>query len=168
MVVPDPAPSGPAPVPTRPRRRPVLLALAATTVAAPLAGLLAGCGKGDEDPLNLLLRQARAEVEAYEALLADPEVREKLAPKLDPIVEARRQHAQALGVELGETTPPSPKPQPPAPKREVETVIRLVRATLDQAREQAANLVPTLPRARAGLVGSIAANCAAHSAVLAA
>lgn len=149
-------------------RRPVLVALAAA-FTAPAAGLLSGCGRGEPDPLEALAASAREDAALIDSMLTDPLAAANLAGRLAPVAEVRRRHAQALAVELGETeteTPaPSTPPSTPAPTDPGRAMLR-VRAVLDTAQRQAAVLVPTLPRQRAALVGSIAACCAAYRAVL--
>jgi hypothetical protein len=151
-------------------RRPVLVALAAA-FTAPAAGLLSGCGRGEPDPLEALAASAREDAALIDSMLTNPAVAASLAGRIAPVAEARRQHAQALAVALGETetetSAPSTSPSalPSAPTDPASAMSR-VRALLDAAHRQASNLVPTLPRRRASLVGSVAACCAAYRAVL--
>ncbi|WP_037064355.1 hypothetical protein [Pseudonocardia acaciae] len=152
-------------------RRPVLLAVAASVIGAATVsatGLLAGCGRSEPDPLTALAARARADAAMLDALRADPALGAQLSARLAPVADARRQHAQALGVELGETANPAPPPaaQGPPPSQDAKQALSRVRTALDDARREAAAAVPRLPRRQAGLVGSIAACCAAYREVL--
>lgn len=85
-------------------------------------------------------------------------------PTLTVIGTARQQHATALRTEVDRaaavtsTTPTSPSAAPPLPAE--VTVISELKADFLTAQQQAAALLPQLPRYRAGLVGSVAAGCA--------
>ena len=164
-------------------RRPVLLGLTAVAVAVPAGGLLAGCGRGEPDPLAAVAARARSDAALIDSILATPTLGAALSGRLGPVADARRQHAVALGVELGETSS-APAPPDPPPDRSTqpssgpdsssgvssqpgpEDVLPRVRTALDDSVRQAGRLVLTLPRQRAALVGSIAACCAAYRAVL--
>lgn len=152
-------------------RRPVLLGLAAAAVAVPAAGLLAGCGSDQPDPLESLATSARADAELIDSLLAQPTLGAALGAQLRPVAEARRQHAAALDAELGETSPPSTPASagPPAgnaPGSSTQDALAQVRAALEAAAQEAGLRVLTLPRRRAALAGSITACCSAYRAVL--
>lgn len=149
-------------------RRPVLLAVAASVIGT-ATGLLAGCGRSEPDPLAALAARARADAAMLDALRTSPALGAQLSARLAPVADARRQHAQALGVELGETATPTPAPAtqgpPPAPQ-DAKAALSRVRTALDEARREAAAAVPRVPRRQAGLVGSITACCAAYREVL--
>jgi len=165
-------------------RRPVLLGLTAIAVAVPAGGVLAGCGRGEPDPLEAVAARARSDAALIESILAQPTLGAALSGRLGPVADARRQHAVALGVELGETSPaPAPPPPDPPPDQSTQPssgpgssgvssrpspddVLPRVRTALDNSVHQAGRLVLTLPRQRAALVASIAACCAAYRAVL--
>jgi hypothetical protein len=153
-------------------------------VAVPAGGLLAGCGRGEPDPLEAVAARARSDAALIDSILAQPTLGTALSERLGPVADARRQHAVALGVELGETSS-APQPPPPDPPPDQSTqpsstgsgsgassqpspddVLPRVRAALDDSVRQAGRLVLTLPRQRAALVGSIAACCAAYRTVL--
>lgn len=166
-------------------RRPVLLGLTAVAVAVPAGSLLAGCGRGEPDPLEAVAARARSDAALIDSILAQPTLGAALSGRLGPVADARRQHAVALGVELGETSPaPAPPPPDPPPDQSSQPssgpdsgsgvssrpspddVLPRVRTALDDSVHQAGRLVLTLPRQRAALVASIAACCAAYRAVL--
>ncbi|GAA4710970.1 hypothetical protein GCM10023215_61340 [Pseudonocardia yuanmonensis] len=149
------------------RRRALALGLAAggLGLAAPvLAGCAAGSADDGPDPLIPLVTRARADADLVTAAItADP----SLTARLDPLRSARTDHADALEKEIarvaGTATPvPAPAPATPQAAADLEAVRR---AVADAARE-AAGLVSSVPTARAGLVGSVAACCAAYTAVL--
>lgn len=149
------------------RRRALALGLAAggLGLAAPvLAGCAAGSSDDGPDPLIPLVTRARSDADLVTAVLAaDP----SLTGQLDPLRSARSDHATALEQEIARvagTTTPVPAPAP-ATSRAGADLDAVRRAVADAARE-AAGLVSSVPTARAGLVGSVAACCAAYSAVL--
>jgi len=155
-------------------RRPVLLGFAAAAAAIPAAGLLAACGADEPDPLESLATRARSDAALIDSILNFGPLGAALSARLAPVADARRQHAVALGVELGETesasadpsTGPSAAPASGSGRPDADDALLRVRAALDDASRQAGLLVLTLPRPRAALVGSIAACCAAYRAVL--
>jgi hypothetical protein len=150
-------------------RRPFLLGLAAVAGAVPAAGLLAGCGSEEPDPLEALAKRARADAALIDSILNFGQLGAALSTRLGPVADARRQHATALGVELGETSPATPSTSPtppPSDQTDVNSAVQRVRTALAGSARQAGLLVLTLPRQRAALAGSIAACCAAYEAVL--
>lgn len=117
------------------------------------------------DPLAKLAAQARSDAALAEAIAAATPA---LAPAATEIAQARAEHAKALQAEVDRARPPvsSTKPKPPAePSVPADPAAGLVDA-LSTAEQQAAELVPTVPRYRAGLVGSVAAGCASLKVVL--
>jgi hypothetical protein len=154
---------------TRLPRRSVLLGLAAA-LAVPAAGLLAGCGSDEPDPLEALAASARADAALIDSLLNQGVLGAALGARLRPVADARRQHAVALGVELGETTAPSTPasgaPPVPADDLDTEAALARVRSALENSAQEAGLRVLTLPRRQAALAGSIAACCSAYRAVL--
>jgi hypothetical protein len=118
------------------------------------------------DPLAELAAQARADAAAAQAVAAGVPPLADLASQL---AKARGEHAAALQNEVDRerppltsaTSPPSTSgsggPAPPADPAAAKTVML---EALTAAEKRAAELVPTLPRYRAGLVGSVAAGCA--------
>lgn len=139
----------------------------AGAVVGAAAASLAGCAPGEPDPLAALAARARADAALIDSMLANPAAGAALSGRLAAVADARRQHAKALALELGETETPTPAPTSgPAPPPDPKSALTRARAALDTARGQAAALVPTLPRRRAALVGSIAACCAAYHEVL--
>jgi len=147
-------------------RREVLRLGAVTALSLPV---LAACTTPEPppppDPLAALAKTARADAAAAAAIAAsDP----SLAPRASEIAAARTEHAEALQAEVDRERPPasSSAPAPPDPAPPADPVNALSTA-LSAAEQEAAALVETLPRYRAGLVGSVAAGCAALREVLA-
>jgi hypothetical protein len=149
------------------RRRALALGLAAggLGIAAPvLAGCAAGSSDDGPDPLIPLVTRARSDAALVTAVItADP----SLTGQLDPLRSARSDHATALEHEITRvagTTAPIPAPAPTTPQAGAD--LNAVRQAVADAAREAAGLVSSVPTARAGLVGSVAACCAAYSAVL--
>jgi hypothetical protein len=123
------------------------------------------------DPLAALAEQARKDATAANAVAqADPQ----LAVLAGEVAKAREAHAVALQAEVDRERPPrgsgssAPPPasstgpsSPPAPGTKATLV-----AALKAAEQKAAELVPTVSRYRAGLLGSITAGCASLREVL--
>jgi hypothetical protein len=148
------------------RRRVLQLALLLPVAA----GTLGGCSGSDAapDPLIALADSARADAAlAAAAVTADA----GLAARVDPLRAARIEHAGALDAEvarIGSTARSSATPSsaaPTAPPAPAVTLARVREAVLASQR-RAAELVPTLPAERVGLVASVAACCATYAAVL--
>jgi hypothetical protein len=149
------------------RRRILQLALVLPAAAA----VLGGCGARDSrddrpDPLIALADAARADAAlAAAAVAADP----ALGPRIDPLREARTEHAAALDAEVARfagvppTAVPSAAPQTAAPA----VTLARVREAVARSQAGAAELVEDLPAERVGLVASVAACCATYAAVLA-
>jgi hypothetical protein len=159
-------------------RRGVLRAGLLTVTALPLAGAAAACSGSAEpeqpDPLIALAAQARADVAAANGVAA---AHPDLADSARLVASVREQHATALQREVDRLHPPptsgaAPRPAPStsAPPAAAQVGAATARAALMTAmttgEQQASNLVPTLPRYRAGLVGSVAAGCASLREVL--
>lgn len=146
-------------------RREVLRLGALTALALPV---LAACTTPEPppppDPLAALAATARADAAAATAIASsDP----SLAGQASEIATARTEHAEALQAEVDRERPPAssaPPPSEPAPPADPKATLV---AALTAAEQEAAALVETLPRYRAGLVGSVAAGCAALREVLA-
>jgi hypothetical protein len=169
VVQPECARPAPRRVTRRLARRPVLLGLAGTVLLVPLAGLLAGCGSDEPDPLQVLAERALTDAAMIDGVRTNTSVKPNVAATLATLAEARRAHARSLAEALGESntidaTPPSTAPPPSG--QGADAAVSRVRDALDEARQEAGDLVLTLPRQHAGLVGSIAACCAAYRAVL--
>jgi hypothetical protein len=117
------------------------------------------------DPLAELAAKARADAALATAIAtAQP----ALATAATEIAQARTEHATALQTEVDRERPPvsSSSTRPPAePEIPADGVAALVDA-LTTAEQQAAGLVPSVPRYRAGLLGSVAAGCASLRVVL--
>jgi len=153
------------------RARIVHLALDPRAVA-----LLGGCGAATDrrtdrpDPLVALADAARADAAlAAAAVAADP----ALAARIDPLREARTEHAAALDAEVVRMGGPSAAPTAAPPTAAPVTTTAAPAVTLAEVREAvaashvgAAELVENLPAERVGLVASVAACCAAYAGVL--
>ncbi|WP_328451545.1 MULTISPECIES: ferritin-like domain-containing protein [unclassified Amycolatopsis] len=138
--------------PTELTRRAALRFGAVAALAVPLAA----CGPGyDEspDPLQPLLAAADADAAAARAL-----AKGKDADTAGQLADARAAHAAALKSEVDRLNRPKPptSASPPAP-----AALSDLKERLATARKQAEDLVPGLPRYRAGMVAAIAAGCAA-------
>ena len=154
------------------RRRILQLAL-----VLPVAAGLGGCGAATDrrtdrpDPLIALADAARADAAlAAAAVAADP----ALAARIDPLREARTEHAAALDAEVVRMGGPSAVPTAAPPTAAPVTTTAAPAVTLARVREAvaashvgAAELVENLPAERVGLVASVAACCAAYAEVLA-
>ena len=153
------------------RRRILALAL-----VLPVAAGLGGCGAATDrrtdrpDPLIALADAARADAAlAAAAAAADP----ALAARIDPLREARTEHAAALDAEVVRMGGPSAAPTAAPPTAAPVTTTAAPAVTLAEVREAvaashvgAAELVENLPAERVGLVASVAACCAAYAGVL--
>jgi hypothetical protein len=141
------------------------LAAGGLGLAAPvLAGCAARSADAGPDPLIPLLTRARSDAALVTAVLT---VEPSLTGRLDPLRSARSDHATALEQEIARvagTATPVPVPAPATSQPGVN--LDAVRRAVADAAKEAAGLVGTVPNARAGLVGSVAACCAAYSAVL--
>lgn len=137
--------------PTDLTRRAALRMGAVAALAVPLAA----CGPGyDEspDPLQPLLAAAEADAAAARAL-----AKGENADAAGQLADARAAHAAALKSEVDRLNRPKPSSSatPPAP-----AALSDLKERLATARKQAEDLVPALPRYRAGLVAAVAAGCA--------
>ncbi|RJQ82879.1 hypothetical protein D5S17_01340 [Pseudonocardiaceae bacterium YIM PH 21723] len=151
-----------------PTRRGFLTICALGTTVA-----LTGCDPfGDEGPDPLLGMSSRAQGDVRlvkDVAAAHP----TLSAKLSDIRQAREKHELALTEEVrranGRTDRPSTGPAPsvaPVPPDQAAALSLLIDA-LKSSEKQAADLAASVPAYRAGLVGSIAASCAALREVLA-
>jgi hypothetical protein len=142
-----------------------------------LAGLLlvapavAACTLGDSakptgpDPLIALADAARADAAlAAAAIAADP----ALADRVQPLVDARTQHAAALDAEITrldpDRTPAASAARAPAPAG--RPGLPQVREAVAASGRTASEVALGLPADRVGLVASVAACCSAYAAVL--
>jgi len=139
-----------------------------------LAGLLllppavAGCALGraagpdEPDPLIALADAARADAAlAAAAVAAD----QGLASALQPLVEARTQHAAALDAEIARLNPSRPTPAPAARPSGRPGRSEVQQAVLASGRA-AGNVALAMPPERVGLVASVAACCSTYAEVL--
>lgn len=151
-------------------RRELLRAGAVTAVAAPLAvPILAACTTqpqpGAPDPLAALVTAADTDVRTAQAAAA---AFPNSAPTLRVVAAVRQQQADALRAEVNRAntsptttpTPPTTDSSAPPPPSDVATAMNQLAGSLRAAQQQATGLVPTVPRYRAGLVGSVSAGCA--------
>jgi hypothetical protein len=132
---------------------------------------VAGCSLGapstptGPDPLIALADAARSDAAtAAAAIAADP----SLADRVQPLLDARTQHAAALDAEVARLDPdhaPAPSATPsPAPGR---PGLAQVREAATASGKAAAEAALGLPAERVGLVASVAACCHTYGMVLA-
>jgi len=155
-------------------RRAVLRA--GLVVLAGVGPLAAGCTEQavdpGPDPLAVLAETALADAAEAESIAA---ALPTLAPAAGVIAAARREHAAALRAEVDRVRPTGTSTSDatsttsvaaPAPT-DVAVGSTQLQIALQEAEKAAVELVATLPRHRAGLVGSLAAGCASLREVLA-
>ncbi|MFC4856345.1 hypothetical protein [Actinophytocola glycyrrhizae] len=144
-------------------------ALRLGTLAA-VAPLVAACTEEPSappppDPLADLAAKARADAALAEAIAtAQP----ALAAAAGEIAKARTEHATALQAEVDRERPPasSSSTRPPSAPDVPSDAVAALADALTTAEKQAADLVPSVSRYRAGLLGSVAACCASLRVVL--
>lgn len=142
-------------------RREVLRWGSVTALAVPLAA----CGTGYDDspdPLDPLARAARADAEAARTLATTGSAETPTAAIAGAVASAvsrvRFTHADALTEEVRRANrPPSPARTPADRVDDLATLGKRLTLGIEQAR----TLATTAPRHRAGLLGSVAAGCAA-------
>jgi hypothetical protein len=155
----------PQPAPRQPSRVTRRSVLAAGALAPASALPLAGCTSSPEgpDPLTALASAARSDAAEAEAIAAaHPDLN---AAKV--VARTRAEQAKALQKEVNRASAESPSAtkkaqdgsSAAAPDNQSGAAKQLS-TSLRTAQRQASDLVPTLPRYRAGLVGSVAAGCA--------
>ncbi|MFD8495491.1 ferritin-like domain-containing protein [Amycolatopsis sp. NPDC059657] len=126
------------------------LLLRSALLAVPL---VAACGPGyadAPDPLVPLLEQAKADAAAAQALAEEDEAAKEVAT-------AREAHARALQSEVDRLNRPKSAVTPVS----APDGMAGLKQRLATARSQAAQLLPTESRFRAGILASIIADCAA-------
>jgi hypothetical protein len=141
---------------------PVLLGAAACTSPPP--------PPPPPDPLAELAAAARADAAAARQIAAGVPA---LAAAAEAVAVARAEHAVVLQREVDRERPPAPSAPssapagsgatPPADAGAARTVLV---DGLTAAEKRAAELITSVPRYRAGLVGSVAAGCASLREVL--
>ncbi|MBN6037864.1 ferritin-like domain-containing protein [Amycolatopsis sp. 195334CR] len=139
-------------------RRSVLRAGVFLGGAAATLPLAAACGPGYEtapDELAPLLARARADATAATALASGGGEGAELAKQ---VAAVRTAQADALQSEVDRLNRPKSATTPDSGQA---AGLDALKERLAQARKQAEDLVPTLPRNRAALAGSVAAGCAA-------
>ncbi len=140
-------------------RRTFLRAAALTALTVPAASGLAACTSGYEDtpdPLRRLWLQAAGHAKAAEKLAAEPV---DFADVARQVAAVRAAHAKALRAEVERLNRPVPEGEKP-PTFDPDAHERFW-PWLAEGKDDALRLVPDLPRHRAGLVGAVAAGCAA-------
>jgi hypothetical protein len=148
------------------RRRILQLALVLPAAATVLGGCGGQVSPDDRpDPLIALADAARADAALAEAAVAaDP----ALAARINPLREARTEHAAALDAEVARLggMPASAVPSAAPPTSAPAVTLAQVREAVARSHAGAAELVEALPAERVGLVASVAACCAAYAGVL--
>jgi hypothetical protein len=121
------------------------------------------------DPLADLAAQARTDAAlASSVAAAQPAV----AAAATEVAKARTEHARVLQAEVDRARPPvssssAPPSAPSSTKPEVPADgAKALFDALTAAEKAAADLVPSVPRYRAGMLGSVAAGCASLRVVL--
>lgn len=137
-------------------------------VAAATAGCT-GSSPEEPDPLEPLAEAARSDARLAEAVArAHPD----LASRAGTVASVREEHAKKLRQEVQRLNPPDPdepstKPSSPAPAPPpAADAAEELRRRLREAQAGAARVVPSAPRYRAGLCGSVSAGCASLVEVL--
>ncbi|MGH3947652.1 MAG: ferritin-like domain-containing protein [Pseudonocardiaceae bacterium] len=152
--------SGSNRAPAMPSRRAVLRYGALAVLAVPLAA----CGTGYDDapdPLDALARAARADGEAARTL-ATSGGGGSGGDVANAVSRVRFAHADAMQREVRRANRP---PAPSAPPAEQVIDLSALGDRLAAAAKAARDLGRTAPRYRAGLLGSVAAGCAAAQAL---
>jgi len=163
----------PAAAPIVGRRRFLQIALVLPAAATVLGGCSGQDRRADRpDPLIALADAARADAAlAAAAIAAAP----ALATRIDPLREARIEHAAAFDAEVGRmggvpgtAVSPAATAAAPPPTGTAAPPVTLARVREAVAASQvgAAELVENLPAERVGLVASVAACCATYAALL--
>lgn len=152
-------------------RRTVLRAGLAALVAVPLTAA-AGCtsdpGQKAPDVLEPLAKQARQDAADANAIAtAVPD----LAEPATAIAKGRTEHATALQAEIDRLNPPPPGQKPPAAAaanapKSASAAKKKLQTAMTKGQQQAAALVASVPRNRAGLLGSVSAGCASLHEVI--
>ncbi|SDC31941.1 hypothetical protein [Actinokineospora iranica] len=152
-------------------RRALFRAAAAVAVAAPLVACTTGPdGPPQPDPLVELAARARADAAMATAVAAATPA---LAAEATEVATARGEHAEVLQREVDRERPPTSSAAPsatttppPTPPADAAAAKKALTEGLAAAEQQAAAVVATVPRYRAGMVGSVAAACASLREVL--
>ena len=150
-------------------RRGLLRIGAMAVVAGPLVAACTGAPpQSAPDPLLPMLNLATQDATTAQAAAAAFAAN---SATLDVIGTVRQQQAAALRTEVDRAaaitsaTPSASASAPPKPTDEATVTAQLMH-DLDTARQQAAALVATVPRYRAGLVASVAGGCASLAEAL--
>jgi len=149
-------------------RRALLRAGAAGAAVTALASCTAEPSTPDKpDPLVELAATARTDAANATAVAqALPDV----ADQATQIATARGEHATALRREVDREHPPTTrtKQKPPTPTSppDTEAARTMLRDALSATEQRCGELITSVPKYRAGLLGSIAAGCASLREVL--
>jgi hypothetical protein len=154
-----------------PSRRSVLRGTTALALAGAVPPLAAACGNADQGPDELESPLAAARSDAALATVAGRTFPD-LAPRVAPVAQVRRAHADALAAEIRRARPdradavaaPVPDPAPPASSAAAAAALR---TSLGAARDSDSELAVRTARYRSGLVASVAAACGGLVEVLA-
>jgi hypothetical protein len=152
----------------RVRRRQVLRA---GVLVLPLTAAVACTepeGPPPPDPLVDMAARARSDAASAAAVAKTVPA---VAAGAKAVAAVRTQHATALQKEVDRARPPAsstkaPPPEAKKPPANGPAARKSLVDALTAAEQEAAKLVPTVERYRAGLVGSIAASCASLREVL--
>ncbi|MFC5289319.1 hypothetical protein ACFPM7_19885 [Actinokineospora guangxiensis] len=121
------------------------------------------------DPLSALLVRAEADKALAAAVAAAVPA---LKASAGEVARVRGDHAAALRAEVERERPPAPSsttappPAPPKAPADAAAAKKALVQALTKAQEEATALVASLPRHRAGMVGSVVAACASLREVL--
>ena len=155
-----------------PSRRAVLRA----ALVAPVVPAAASCTSTPPpppppDPLAELAARARADAASASAIAAAVP---GLAAAAREVAKVRSEHALALQREVdrerpprGSTSPPVPETSVAAPPADAGAAKAAMVAALTAAEQRMGELIASVPRYRAGLLGSVAGGCASLREVLA-
>jgi hypothetical protein len=148
--------------------------LRAGVVLAVAGPVLAGCTRTPEappppDPLAALAERARADAAAADSIATSVPA---LAGPAGEVAKARGEHAVVLQREVDRERPPASSTPPstssaPTPPAQPGAATKQLLDALKAAEQQAADLVASVPRYRAGMLGSVAASCASLREVFA-
>src|SRR5262245_43514076 len=135
------------------------------------APFVAGCTTSEQpppppDPLAALAARARSDAAMADAIAA---AAPNLAAVAGEVSRVRGEHAVALQKEVDRARPPVSSSAPSTatpPAVDPATAKATLVDGLTGAEKQAGDLIATLPRYRAGLVGSVAAGCASLREVI--
>jgi hypothetical protein len=157
----------PAAAPIVGRRRILQMAIVLPVAGTVLGGCSGATGRRTDrpDPLIALADAARADAALAAAAVAADRA---LATRIDPLREARTEHAAAFDAEVVRMggPPATASAAPPTAAAGSPVTLARVREAVAASQVGAAELVENLPAERVGLVASVAACCATYAALL--